>query len=52
MIRGARQLHPFKVIEMKCADFRQLPDATLKHPPGFLITSMMWLKVTGKKLKN
>lgn len=52
MIRGARQLHPFKVIEMKCADFRQLPDATLKHPPGFLITSMMGLKVTGKKLKN
>ncbi|XP_052424869.1 uncharacterized protein LOC127968042 [Carassius gibelio] len=46
MIRGARQLHPFKVIEMKCADFRQLPDATLKYPPGFLITSMMWLKVT------
>ncbi|XP_059424654.1 uncharacterized protein LOC132159083 [Carassius carassius] len=46
LIRGARQLHPFKVIEMKCADFRQLPDATLKHPPGFLITSMMWLKVT------
>lgn len=46
MIRGARQLHPFKVIEMKCADFRQLPDATLKHPPGFLIPSMMWLKVT------
>ncbi|KAK7167173.1 hypothetical protein R3I94_001543 [Phoxinus phoxinus] len=46
MIRGARQQHPFKVIEMKCADFRQLPDATLKRPPGFLITSMMWLKVT------
>ncbi|XP_050964419.1 uncharacterized protein LOC127164494 [Labeo rohita] len=46
MIHGARQQHPFKVIEMACADFRQLPDSTLKRPPGLLITSMMWLKVT------
>ncbi|RXN09567.1 hypothetical protein ROHU_010985 [Labeo rohita] len=46
MIRGARQQHPFKVIEMACADFRQFPDSTLKRPPGLLITSMMWLKVT------
>ena len=52
MIRGARQQHPFEIIEMKCADDRQLPDASLKRPPGFLITSMMWLKVTGKKRES
>ncbi|KAL2095442.1 hypothetical protein ACEWY4_010161 [Coilia grayii] len=47
MTLGARQQQPFNVLEMKCQDFRQLPDTTLRRPPGFLITSMMWMKVTG-----
>ncbi|KAL2096951.1 hypothetical protein ACEWY4_001597 [Coilia grayii] len=46
MTLGARQQQPFNVLEMKCQDFRQLPDTTLRRPPGFLITSMMWMKVT------
>ncbi|KAL2089238.1 hypothetical protein ACEWY4_016137 [Coilia grayii] len=45
MTLGARQQQPFNVLEMKCQDFRQLPDTTLRRPPGFLITSMMWMKL-------
>lgn len=47
MILESRQQQPFRVIRMNCEDFRTFPDGALKRPAGLLITSMMWLKVTG-----
>ena len=42
------RLNPFTVTRLTCEDFRTFPDAALKRPAKLQITTMMWLKVTGR----
>ncbi|XP_062866075.1 uncharacterized protein LOC134328780 [Trichomycterus rosablanca] len=46
IIKQSRPQNPFKVIEMKCDDFRLLPDSVPKRTTGLQITSVMWFKLT------
>ncbi|KAL2085066.1 hypothetical protein ACEWY4_020584 [Coilia grayii] len=49
MTLGARQQQPFNVLEMKCQDFRQLPDTTLRRSHCLYEGWKTWLVTKPRK---